>query len=222
VSSSGTDLVVKWSVTPNASFTGAKNLWLYSGDASGAIDDWDDLGDWTINHAPQNVSVSPSSGTSNPGTARLFTATYRDLDGAATLRQVYLLTAPTVNGASGLYCYYDVTANKIYLRDDANKTWLGGVTPGVAGSAALTNSKGSLNVAQTTVSSSGTDLVVKWSVTPNASFTGAKNLWLYSGDASGAIDDWDDLGDWTISASAPISSASALPNQSAISSANAF
>ena len=187
VSGSGNNLTVNWNITPKAAFASAttRNLYLFARDMSNAIVGWTDRGDWTIkatNVAPTLGTVTPSVLTSTPAVAQTFSAVYSDADGYANLKQVHFLVNTTASGANGIRLLHDRTVNKLYLFNDAGTGYVGSCTPGVAGS--LSNTRGTLNCAATTVSGSGNNLTVNWNITPKAAFASAttRNLYLYARD----------------------------------------
>ncbi len=149
------------------------------------------------NAAPSVESVTPSSGASNPGTARLFTTTASDADGAADINAVLFHIGDDLNAKNALQCYYAATTNKLYVRDDAGTTWLGGFAPGSSNS--ISNSQGSLNCAQTSAEKFENQVIVRWSITPNSSLAGStQNLYLYAKDSKGQSDGYTMLGAWQI------------------------
>ena len=176
VSGSGNNLTVNWNIKPKAAFvsTTKKNLYLYARDMSNAITGWTDKGDWKIkatNLAPTLGTVTPSVLTSASGIARGFRAVYSDADGYANLKQVYFLVNTTASVANGIRLLHDRTMNKLYLYKDAGTGYVGSCTPGTAVS--LSNTRGILNCAATTVNGSGMSLTVNWSITPKAAFASA-------------------------------------------------
>jgi len=205
VTGSGNNLTISWSITPKAAFVSAatKNLYLFARDVTNATVGWTDRGDWTIkatNVAPTLGTVTPSVLTSMQAVAQTFSAIYSDADGYANLKQVSFLVNTTTAVANGIYLLHDRTVNKLYLFNDAGTAYVGSCTPGVAGS--LSNTRGTLNCAATTVAGSGNYLAVNWNITPKAAFvsTTARNLYLYARDMSNATVSWMDKGDWKIKA----------------------
>lgn len=92
----------------------------------------------------------------------------------------------------GFYAYYDQNTNKLYVRDNAGTTWLGGYAPG--SSNVIENSYAKLNCAATTVQGSGNTMTVTWSVALKSTFTGTKNTYLYVRDDSNAYAGWTWVG----------------------------
>jgi hypothetical protein len=150
---------------------------------------------------PVNVSVSPNSSTSAAGTARTFVTKYSDANGAANISLAYLLINNPFSGSNALWGYYNVTGNKLYLRNNTNDGWVGGFAPGSA--SVISTNRGSLDCAATTVTKSGNVLTINWSFTPNTGFAGTRKLFLLVQDKTGLKDGWDELGIWTITAPVP-------------------
>lgn len=148
------------------------------------------------NATPQVVSVTPSSGIIPINTPTNFTSVYSDADGWQNLAKAQLLINTSTNGAKCFYAYYDQNANKFYLRNDTNKSWLGGYAPGSAN--IIQNSYATLDCSRSTISGSGTTLSVSWSIAFKSTFTGSKYLYLYVTDDTGAIQGWVNKGTCTI------------------------
>lgn len=82
---------------------------------------------------PTVGTITPSSGSTAPNTAKAFTCTYSDTDGWTNLKETHLLiSASTTTLSNSVYAYYDQNSNLVYLRDDTNTAWLGGFNPGSA------------------------------------------------------------------------------------------
>jgi hypothetical protein len=210
VTASGNNLAVNWNFTPSQAFIGVKNNYLMATDRSGATAAFAPLGTWTVksslNSTPVNVSVSPSSGTSNLGTPRTLSAVYSDADGAADIGEVFLMVNDSLTFTKSFDLRYNFAQNLLYVRNDANSAWKGGFAPGSNNT--IDNGQGILNCAATTVTRSGNTVTVNWNVTPKTGFTGAKNIYLHATDQANASAVWKDLGDWTIN---PASGQKALP-----------
>lgn len=151
--------------------------------------------------SPVVGTITPASGTSNPNVTVSFTTTYTDPDGWQNIQYVYLLVNTSTSGGSCFYGYYNQNTNKLYLRNDAGNSWLGGYAPG--SSNVIENSYAKLNCAGTTFSGTDTTLTVSWSITFKSPFTGAKNTYLYVKDDTNAYNGWVKKGTWTITNQAP-------------------
>jgi len=151
----------------------------------------------TANNQPTVGTIAPSSGSSTAGTAVNFSTAYSDTNGWQNIQYVYfLISTAATNGANCFYGYYDQNTNKLYLRNDANTAWLGGYVPGSAN--IIENSYAKLDCANTIVTGSGNTLSVTWRVTFKSTFLGAKNMYLYVKDDSGAYNGWLQKGTWTV------------------------
>jgi len=197
VTGTGNDLTVNWNITPNASFAGTKNLYLFARDYADSTAGWEDKGDWTITSpsavAPTLGDITPSVVASAENVAQDFNVVYSDENGYRNLKHAYLKVGSLLNGIVAIYYSW---VNKLYLVDDAGSWYVGNCTPGAAGT--LTNSQGTLDCGLTTVTGTGNDLTVNWNITPNASFAGTKDLFLYARDNADLTAGWEDKGDWTI------------------------
>ncbi len=208
VGKTGNMLTVVWKVGANSVWAGtAQKLSLFVTDKSNLSDGYDTFGSWKItgNVTPQNVSLSPATASNAPNTIRGFTAKYSDANGWQNISHVLFKVGDNArSNANSLLCYYDVVANKLYLRNDANTAWLGGVAPGAV--TTISNSQGSLDVQHTAVAKVGNDIAVKWSVKATSAFIGNHVVALYVHDVGSLFDGYDALGTWQIVVSAKDSS----------------
>ncbi len=141
------------------------------------------------NNRPSNGTLSPSQGTLAIARTVSITATYSDPDGAANLGTVYLLMNTSTSGANAIYLSYNSVNNRLYLRNDANTAWLGGIAPGQAGT--VENSRVRLRCQNTTVNASGNTLTVTWSIEPLAATAGATlKAYLRCFDRPGVTANW--------------------------------
>ena len=204
VAANNETLTVNWRVELKPSAGGRTlNEWMYVLDTSGLSDGWESLGTISVpvpNKPPVNTSVTPSSGTVSTGQAITYTTRHSDPDGATTLKGAYLLLDETLDGADAVYLWYDCAANRIYLRDSANKAWSAGVAPGVG--VALENNTCRVYCAETSVVREGETLSVNWRIELKSSTMG-RNLkaWMYTVDNSGRTDGWEQVSTFTIGSS---------------------
>jgi len=196
VAGSGTTMTVNWAVTIKPPFTGSKKTYLYVRDDTNVGAGWTQKGAWAIpNAAPQPPTIIPSFGASIPNTAFNIKVTYPDSDTWLNLQNVYLLVNTSVTPTNCLYVYYSQNNNKLYLRNDANTSWLGGYVPGAAN--VIENSYVKLNCLTTTINGSGNNLIVTWSIVFKNTFLGAKNTYLSASDDTGASFSLAQKGTWT-------------------------
>ncbi len=190
-------LTVTWSITFKPTYSG-KTYYTYLKvvDDAGGYADWTQKGTYTVDRSPQVGTIAPSSGSGQVNVAQVFTTTYSDPDGWQNIQYVRFLVNTSTSGANCFFGYYKQNTNKLYLRDDADSSWLGGYVPGSSNT--IENSYTKLKCASTTVSGSGTTLTVKWNVTFKSPFTGTKNTYLKVVDDVDAYQDWIQKGTWTI------------------------
>lgn len=198
VNKQGTDLTVAWRLTPAATWAGkSQKVFIFAQDKDGLSDGWDQLGTWQItspNNVPQNQNLAPAQASNAPNTTRIFSAVYRDTNGADDLTNVYLRA--TMSSVTALCVQYDAVSNKLYLLNE-NSAWIGGFAPG--SNNVINTSQGSLNCAQTTLSQNGAYLTVNWNLTAKAPLAGQTySVDLRCKDSGNLFDGWDALGTWTI------------------------
>ena len=159
---------------------------------------------------PVTGTITPSSGSLVIGVKQTFTASFSDGDGFADITDCRILLNTALVGHNGIFLRHDRTANKLWLRDDANSAWLGGCAPGSANT--IENSRCTVHCADTAVTGAGAGLTVRVGLTLKP-LVGGKVLkeWLYVGDRAGHGDGWNQAGEITV-ASAPPSNTSVSPS----------
>jgi hypothetical protein len=201
----GNALTLNLPMTFLAAYAGTKNIYMYASDVSGSNNGWQQLGTWTVptgSGVPAAVSVTPSSGSS---ANQVFALQYSDTAGAASLQTLYVYFSATLgNPANSCFIYYNTGANQIELLQDSGASWLTS-TPGT--STTLQNSQCSLNVANTSVVRNGTTLTLNLAMTFLPAYAGAKNIYMYAADISGANNGWQQLGTWTVPTAAGVAAA---------------
>ncbi len=192
VSPSGTDLTVNWRIQLRSPFS-AKSLsgYMYVQNSVSLTDGWEQMGIY-YNVKPQVVSVTPN-GPLPINAKTTVNCLYRDLNGWADLRKCYMLINDTLTQTNAIFLWYDKSSNKVYLKNDANTSWGTGYTLGT--SITLSNTQCEVYVADTSITTSGTDLTVNWSIKLKTSLTG-KSLysWMYATDSTGAFEGWKKIG----------------------------
>ncbi len=148
-------------------------------------------------YAPTVSSVSPSTGSQYAGTPQVFSTVYSDSNEAEDIFAVYIALRSDLTALDNAIAIgYDRINNNLYILNDDATAWLGPCTPGT--SSTLSNSQGTLNCAQTTVSLSGNNLTINWNITPTGSFAGTLNIYLLAVDALGLDSGIIQKGPWTI------------------------
>ncbi|HON57087.1 MAG TPA: fibronectin type III domain-containing protein, partial [bacterium] len=115
------------------------------------------------NNTPANGSVNADtdSGKMWAGKLYTFTATYSDADGYTDIDTVYILINDSTNGANCFYAAYHRTANKFFLRNDANDAWL---DAGAPGSMTTRHNSYAYLDSSCTVAGAGNTLTVSWKI----------------------------------------------------------
>jgi len=197
-SGSSSTLTVNWNITFKPAYSGKSYIsYLKAVDDASVQVNWTQKGNWTVNRSPLVGTITPSSGSCIINTAKTFITTYSDQDGWQNIQYVYFLVNTSTSGSNCLYAYYNQNTNTLYLRNDANTSWLGGYAPGSSNT--IENSYAKLNCASTTVSGTTTVMTVNWSVVFKSTFTGSKNTYLYVMDDVNTYQDWQQKGTWSIS-----------------------
>lgn len=148
------------------------------------------------NKPPYCASIAPSKGRYPHNKQTTITATYFDPNGYKDIKYVLILMNTRVDSKRCFYAYYNRNSNKLYLKDNSGKRWLGGFTPGSRH--VIQNSYCILDCSRTTVSVSGSSLTVKWAVRFKPAFKGKKNIYIYVKDSHNVISGWQRRGIWSL------------------------
>ena len=208
VTRTGTDMVVNWKITPLDGAVGSNSVYAYTadrGERSSGIP-FVSIGTWKINnagHAP-TLSAASVAFAGGPGVTRQIPVTFHDDDGAGDLNTAWLLINREQTSRLGLSAMYDVRANKLWLRDDNDAAWIGGFAP--QSQNVISNALGSLNCAGTTVTRSGNDLTVSYSMTAGTALDGHNGVWAYCNDRGGLSSGqpFTGIGFWDVTGQAPL------------------
>jgi hypothetical protein len=166
-----------------ASWTGQREIQARAIDSRQLDSGWVRLGAYRVGAsmgvAPGQLSVSPAGGS---GGGAVFQFTGTDADGAQDLVNFFLLINGSHSRQQGCLVLVDRTYSAFYLASDSGTQW-SGATAGSAGT--LQNSQCVLKAATSTISVSGSQLIVRLDLTFRASFVGSKSVWGYALDQAG-------------------------------------
>lgn len=195
VNGANTDMTLRLAITFKPAYAGSKNIYMYVADTGGSSSGWQLKGSWEAgaNAAPEAVSVTPASGS---GTSQTFAFLFRDPNGWQQMRWSYVLIAPGLMQENSCYVHYNQAENTLRLRNDAGTSWLGPVAPGAQ--ALLENSQCTINAAASSVSGSGTDMVLQLAISFKAGYRGSKYIYMTVVDTAGASSGWQQRGQWTV------------------------
>lgn len=165
------------------------------------------------NPVPANLGVTPSSGAVPSGRKRVFSAVYTDVEGYADLASCHLLINTSATKAFSAWLWYDANAGKLYLRNDENTAWLGGLAPGAA--QIIENSQCRLYCAETAVAGSGQNLTINWKIEFKATLASKRcAVSMLVKDDAARQDGWDQMG--TITVTGPPVNVSLAASSSAV------
>jgi hypothetical protein len=197
VTSAGSDLTLTLEFAFPATFSGARNIYMWAKDISGSIRGWQAVGNWTVNssgnHPPGVVSVVPNSGG---GVQQTFVYTFSDPDGFANLQAGELLINSGLFGGNACYLHYRPASNSLFLAADDAQSWSGPMTVGVAGT--LQNSQCAISLGASSVSSSSNNVTLSVNVSFKPGFQGNRLVYALARDNSLMISGWQQLGTWTV------------------------
>jgi hypothetical protein len=162
------------------------------GNTSGPV--WDFT--TSMNHAPTNGTISPSSGSGSIGVTIYFTTTWSDADGWEDLKQCYFHIGASPSILNNVTLLYNAAKDKLWLRSDDGTAWTGGYAPGSAN--VLENSQAKVYCALTTMQGLGNTAEVKWAIEFKPGYIGAKKTGLKCKDVDKAKAKGQWIGTWTI------------------------
>jgi hypothetical protein len=198
---SGLSNIISLAITFKGAFSGVKNIYMFGSENGVYTTGWVLNGTYNIaaGGVPVPNSVVPASG-SGPG--QRFSFTVSDLGGASFLTGLAVLFS-TSPGATTNACYlvYDRTVNTVSLAYDNPMNGAAPVTPG--SSSIVSNSQCTLKAVNTTLVIGTTTIVVTLDLTFNATFFGAKNVYL-SAVEPGLNSGFVSVGTWSVTGGAPI------------------
>jgi len=216
---SGTDLTLNLAVAFTSAFNGSKTVKMFANANNGLSSGWQDRGVWTVSvsapaptpppapappapappppSVPAGVSavdISPGSGS---GSAQTFTLRYSDTRGASSLTSEWVWL---VGGTGVCMAYHERATNLVYLLNDAGTAWNSQI---LGASSVLQGSSCAINLASSSVSTSGSVLTLNLAMTFTPAFSGAKTVRMFANAAGGVSSGWQDRGTWTVTSSAP-------------------
>ena len=168
-------------------------------DSSGVSSGWQHPGNWTVNTPPAAWKLSPSNIKGSTAAFRSFKAYYRDGDGYNHLSGLELfIGASPSNLAQGIRLRYDQNSNRVYLWNEATRTWVGGYVAGTPGqqietALAVVNVEGTRAGATSRIA-----LQVNWSIRFNTAFVGSHGVFLRCEDDLGGGTAWKRTGKLTV------------------------
>jgi hypothetical protein len=174
-------------------YRGTQKIFMLGHDVSGnAVGSFVQMGTVTPYPAPAPASatVTPSSGGGSSAKFR-----YRFNVGAdgRFIRYGFALINDVLDGSTACAVSFDALRNTLSMNPFVAPT-----TQGIAGtSGVLTGPRCSLNLSDSTITASATELIVELNLSFVQSFVGPKNNYAYAMDRSGGTAGWNLVGSWT-------------------------
>jgi hypothetical protein len=198
VTGSGTDLTVTMTMSLLGSYgAGQQKLYTWTVDNAGTGTNWVLASTWNGSSAPVAPTLPVVSPTSSAAATQTFSLTGRDANGFSDINRFYFQvhTDATVP-ANTCHGFYDRASNSVFLYNDA-LTALTSFTVGTSGF--VQNSQCRINGAATTVTGSGTDVVLNLNITRQGTYTtGAKSLLVWVIDNGGLGTGWLTAANWSL------------------------
>jgi len=199
VSGSGTDLTVTMGLSlPGTYGAGQQKVYLWVTDNAGGGTGWVQASTWNSSTGAQTPTLAGASPTNSTTATQTFTSTGRDLNGFSDVNRLYFLvnTNPSIPAGS-CHGFYDRASNAIHLYNDAVTVFSAPLIPGVAGT--IQNSQCAINGAASSVTGSGTDVVLNLNITRQGSYaTGLRNLYIWVVDNASAGTGWVQASSWSL------------------------
>ncbi len=194
VRGSGNSLTLALSLTFTPASAGTKTITMTALDKANATSGAHNRGSWTVpgpaDRIPTADSASPNSGAAT--TPQTFRFVFSDPDGAADLLGARVLINSTLTGTKACYLYYAPVGNHLYLQNDAGTGSLAAVTPGVA--ATVSNSQCSVSGTGSSVTTSGTSLILNVRLSFSTAFAGTKYIYMKATDSAAGDSGWQTRG----------------------------
>ena len=197
VSGSGTDLTVTVGLSLQGAYAASpQKVYIWVTDNANTGTGWVQTSAWNSNSPPQPptlVSAQPAATTSATQT---FTLRGRDTNGFADMERFYfLVNTNTSIPAGSCHGFYDRASNSLFLYNDMLTALVGPLTPGAAG--AIQNSQCIVNGSTSSVSASGTDLVLNLNLTRQGAYLGGfKSLYIWITDSANTGTGWVLASNW--------------------------
>lgn len=192
VSGAGSTLSLTIAATATSTVVGTQNIYGYAADHADQRSGWMLLGTWLPN--PPLVATAPKavSITNVPG---LTTFVFASDNGGAYITAVQTIIATSFGYPNACSLYYFPASNQISLMNDTGDKWSTRLTLGQPGT--LSNSQCTIDVASSSATVSGDNLVLNVANTYAPGFTGSRHAWGYAIDKVNAKS-WTDLGSLTL------------------------
>jgi hypothetical protein len=175
-------------------FTGAKNSFVYVGDVDGKDSGWLQIGAWNAEPDPHLTEVAALIPAGGSGTARTFSLTLTDSDGAGDIWFAQISLNHGLDAYNGCYIHSDPDNNVYYLLNDTATGWFGMF----GGSGQVENSQCRLIGAGSSNTRNGNDLTITYRLEFKNGFSGAKEIYVNAAGKDLNFFPWRKVGNWTV------------------------
>jgi hypothetical protein len=183
-------MTITLAVTFKPALSESFQIYAYVGDKGGLQDLWKAIGSWSPATAPQLVSVYPATGS---GLSRLFTFTFSDAGGYERISVIGIAFGANLTFVGS--CFLNYTSAGIFLMNDGGTAWLPPRIPGSGG--ALENSRCAIDLAESTVTGTGSTLTISLAMRFKAALGSSLKLYTYISNVGGQQELWRSVGAWT-------------------------
>ena len=179
VSLNNTSVVLTLPITFSTGFSGAKTVYMVTGDQGGLSSGFQAAGTWTVQNTPPTVSASPATGTTSNATIQFVAS---DADGSGTLSSYVVLINKVISAVNACYFFYDAANNSIVLLNDAGTSWS---AQSAAQAGVIENSQCRIQLNTNTVTTTSTSVTLTLPITFKPTFSGTKNIYMLADDSGG-------------------------------------
>jgi hypothetical protein len=137
-----------------------------------------------VNSTPALGVVLPEAGEAEVGVTAYFSTTCWDTDGWEDLKQCYFHIGASPSIVGNVTLLYNRHSNKMWIRSDDGRRWLGGYAPGTR--TVLENGQATVSCLHSSTFGMGQMLSVYWAIEFKRAFTGEKRLGIKCKDMHGA------------------------------------
>ena len=180
-------------------FVGDKTM-MFAASSLGGSSSWVVMGNWRVpatGAAPIPIAVTPPTGQTS-GLSGTFRFSTTNAAGVNNITRTFAVFGPLANGAGQCQVMYDVPSNNLYLLNDAGNGWVG--PSALLSGAALTNSRCSVNPAQSSLATVNNDTQhLSLAMTFfSPAFRGTQPIYLAAMNNLFLVGGWTQFGSWIV------------------------
>jgi hypothetical protein len=202
VLASGNTLTLTLAITFASGFTGNK-VFYTAARSSTQNSGWQALGTWDVpGPAPSGPAVGGVNPARNTKNGETYSFTFTDTNGYADLAVVNVLVNNFLDGIGACYVAFapaSASSGYLYMVDDAGDGGYASGSPiALPSSSTLQNSQCTISGTGSSVSASGSTLILNLAITFNSSFAGNRVFYLAARNSSTGNSGWQAVGSVTV------------------------